>query len=242
MIILNHPKTGRPFACLEGSLISAARTAASAVLAAEYMHERDKNLANLGIVGNGPIAAEIYRYFINTGWNIKELTLFDLKISASQSFKAEIDPTRHKTIHIANSVDELIQSCDAVVFATTVPSPYVHDLHLIQHGPLILNVSLRDIGTEIMLKAHNVVDDISHILSANTSPHLTQQAYGHTDFINGTLGGLIQKKFELSPNKTRIFSPMGLGILDLAVAKYVFDKALVNNDQITINNFLGDKT
>lgn len=242
VIILNDPDTGRPFACLEGSLISAARTAASAVLAAEHMHPYDKNLANLGIVGNGPIAAEIYQYFINTGWNIKELTIFDLNKSTSQAFLAKIEPTRHKTIYIAQSVEKLIQSCDAVVFTTTVASPYLHDLNLIKHCPLILNISLRDIGSEIMLSAHNVVDDISHVLNGNTSPHLTQQVCGHTEFINGTLGGLMQNKYQLTTNKTSIFSPMGLGILDLALAKYVFDKTIASNNQITINNFLGDGT
>ena len=239
VIILNCPDTGRPIACLEGSLISAARTAASAVVAAEYLKNHDKNITNLGFVGNGPIASEIYRYFINTGWNIEEITLFDLKTSSSQVFKNELDLTKHKIIRIANSAEELVQLCDVVVFATTAASPYLHDVSLIQHCPIILNISLRDVGTEFIIHSNNIVDDVSHVLSANTSPHLTQQFYGHAEFINGTLGSLMQNKYQLEPNKTLIFSPMGLGILDLALAKHVLDKTLLNSDQITIQDFLG---
>lgn len=239
VIILNDPNTGRPFACLEGSLISSTRTAASAVLAAEYMHTKDKNLDNLGLIGTGPIAQEIYHYFMQTGWKIKDLTLYDIKLEKSESFQSKIKSNLHDTINIASSVEELVKNCDGIVLATTSTTPYLHDVALFQHHPLILNISLRDLGPEILFSSHNVVDDVTHVLSANTSPHMAQQHYGHTNFIDGTLGGLIQGKFQLTNNKPVIFSPMGLGILDLVVSKYIFDKAAANNHLTAINNFFG---
>ncbi len=245
VIILNHSDTGRPFACLEGSLISSARTAASAVLAAQYLSPKGLSFENLGIIGTGPIAAEIYRYFIQTGWNIKNLTLFDLNPTRCNEFITSIasnsscnSSNYHK--HIATSVEELVKASDGVVFATTSASPYLHDPDLFQHCPLVLNISLRDLGPNVLLSSHNIVDDILHVLAANTAPHLTEQQCGHRHFINGTLGGLIQEKFSLTHEKPIIFSPMGLGILDLALSKYIFDKANAKGCLTKIDHFFED--
>ncbi len=237
IIILNNPDTGRPFACLEGSLISAARTAASAVLAAEYMHLNGKKIVNLGIIGNGPIGFEIYKYFIGTSWIIQQVTLFDKDLKTTESFFSRIDDAPNKNIYISKSIESLVSSCDVIVFATTVSVPYLKNLKLIKHCPLMLNISLRDIGSKLILHSNNVVDDISHVLKANTSPHLAEQDCGDIAFINGTLGGLMQNKYKLTANKASIFSPMGLGILDLALAKYVFNKVRISNDEIIINDF-----
>src|SRR5262249_31134588 len=62
-VILNSPSTGRPQAVLEGSIISAQRTAASAALAARYLH-REENPSCLGVIGCGLINHEIARFLI----------------------------------------------------------------------------------------------------------------------------------------------------------------------------------
>src|ERR1700761_8635382 len=55
VLILNDPTTGYPLACLEASLISATRTAASAALAAEHISPNPfKGI--LGVIGTGVIA------------------------------------------------------------------------------------------------------------------------------------------------------------------------------------------
>jgi 2,3-diaminopropionate biosynthesis protein SbnB len=241
VIVLNDPQTARPYACLEGTLISAARTAASAVLAAEYMHD-NKNISSLGIIGNGPISKEIFEYFIGKDWSINNVILFDLQPSHSISFKNQFKGRKNiPPISITNSVEELIRSCDVIVLATTTTSPYLNEIELFKHCPLILNVSLRDLSPNVVLSSNNVVDDIEHVLNANTSVHLAQkESFGNINFINGTLAKLIMNEYRLPKNKTNIFSPMGLGILDLALAKYVFDNAYSAGKQITAYNFLGE--
>src|SRR6266496_413054 len=51
VLVLNEHENGFPFVCLEGSIISAARTAASAVLAARCLMGR-RDIATLGVVGS----------------------------------------------------------------------------------------------------------------------------------------------------------------------------------------------
>src|SRR5206468_3238468 len=56
VLVLNNYETGYPFAILESSIISAARTAASAVLAAHWLSGQSRRANSLGIVGTGFIA------------------------------------------------------------------------------------------------------------------------------------------------------------------------------------------
>src|ERR687891_1211734 len=75
VLVLNSYDTGYPFAVLEASIISAARTAASAALAAYWLNGRSRQARSLGIVGTGFIARYVYEFLIDTGWTIDEVLL-----------------------------------------------------------------------------------------------------------------------------------------------------------------------
>ncbi|MYS40526.1 2,3-diaminopropionate biosynthesis protein SbnB, partial [Streptomyces sp. SID5998] len=87
----------------------------------------------------------------------------------------------------------------------------------------VLHLSLRDLGTDVVLSAANFVDDVEHCLKAGTSPHLAEQRVGHRDFIEGTLHDVLTGAAGVPDDKPVIFSPFGLGVLDLALGKYVYD-------------------
>lgn len=244
VIILNDPKTKRPTVCMEGALISAARTAISAVLAARYLVSNNRFCENLGIIGNGPIGLNILKAFVKDGWKIKNISLFDLNLSTSKSFAYKIvDVYGHQNIpniQVETGCDALVQRSDLIVCATTAVSPYLHNFSWFGHAPTVLNVSLRDIAPEIISESFNIVDDIENVLHANTSIHLAQQKYDHIDYINGTLGQVVMDKTPISSDfaRPRIFSPMGLGILDIVIADYVYLAAKKNNCCVTMDNFL----
>src|SRR5437867_7336500 len=77
VLVLNSYDTGYPFAILESSIISAARTAASAVLAAYWLSGRSRRAHSLGIVGTGFIARYVSEFLIDPGWAIEEVRLHD---------------------------------------------------------------------------------------------------------------------------------------------------------------------
>jgi ornithine cyclodeaminase len=96
----------------------------------------------------------------------------------------------------------------------------------------------------VILSCDNIVDDIDHICRAQTSIHLAEQLVGNRDFIRCTLAEIIRGEAAArrSVEGIAVFSPFGLGVLDLAVAQYVRELAFKNNLGIVINSFLPDST
>src|SRR5438132_3189461 len=109
VLVLNDYETGYPFAILESSIISAARTAASAVLAAEWLNGRSRRAQSLGIVGTGFIARHVYDFLVDTGWTIKEVRLYDQSPERSEQFKADAcRPECHGAITVVPHVADLL--------------------------------------------------------------------------------------------------------------------------------------
>src|SRR6266705_2883993 len=77
VLVLNNYETDYPFAILESSIISAARTAASAALAAYWLNGQSRKAHSLGIVGTGFIARYVYDFLVDTGWMIDKVRLHD---------------------------------------------------------------------------------------------------------------------------------------------------------------------
>ncbi len=239
VLVLNDQSTGYPFALLEASFISSSRTAASAVLAAYWLNERNKKVDSLAFVGAGVIARNIFDMFIATGWDFERIIIKDFDKTSSHAFSE----------HIAKShVCELDSSCDVnkalnadiLVFATNAATPHISPPHKFLPNQIILNISLRDISPDLILNAVNLFDDVDHCLKANTSPHLAEQSIGNRSFVTGTLANLIRNEITIDRSLPLIFSPFGMGILDLALGKYVFDEACSRGLSILITDFFAE--
>lgn len=124
-----------------------------------------------------------------------------------------------------------------VVFATSATTPYVDDTMGFSPGQKILNISLRDLAPELVLGSNNIFDDVDHCLKANTSPHLAEMLTNNRQFVTGNLAELIRGQVSLDPSKPTIYSPFGMGILDIALGKIVFDEACKKNLATKIHDF-----
>ena len=102
---------------------------------------------------------------------------------------------------------------------------------------MVLHVSLRDLAPQILLASNNIVDDIDHCLKANTSPHLVEQLTGNRDFLLGTLDDVMAGRVKVPVDRPVIFSPFGLGVLDLAVGKNVYDHLVASGELQVIDDF-----
>ncbi|MFE2728089.1 2,3-diaminopropionate biosynthesis protein SbnB [Kitasatospora sp. NPDC059327] len=236
-LLLNDYATGYPIACLEAAGISAARTAASAAVAAAAL-VGDARL-RVAVIGAGVIARTILSYLHANGLAISDVLVHDLDATSADHLAGHAEglglSARTGTLQHA-------LAADLVVFATTAATPYVPGDTPLRPGQVLLNVSLRDLAPELLLGANNIVDDVEHCLKALTSPHLTEQLTGNRDFVTGTLGGLLLGRFTLDPAKPTVFSPFGLGILDLAVGHHVLQQARAQGSAVEIPDFIGETT
>jgi 2,3-diaminopropionate biosynthesis protein SbnB len=238
VLVLNSYDTGYPFALLESSIISAARTAASAVLAAYWLNGQSRRAHSLGIVGTGFIARYVYEFLVDTGWAIDEVRLYDTSPLESEKFKnTTCRLEQHRTVMVVPDVAQLVRACDLILFTTVASKPHITDRSLFEHKPLVLHVSLRDLAPEILLDSQNVVDDVEHVMKANTSPHLAEQKTGNRDFVTGTLADLMTGRKSVDRSRPIIFSPFGMGILDLAVGKWVYDQAIAAGQDLRLSDF-----
>lgn len=238
VLILNDPATGYPFACLESSIISATRTAASAALAADVLTRHRPRPTRVGFIGTGLIARYIHTFLAGTGWSFDEIGVHDLSADSAAGFRGYLESTDGADrITVYDSAEELIRSSDLVVFATIAARPHVHEVTWFDHHPLVLHISLRDLAPEIVLASANVVDDVEHCLKADTSPHLAEQLTGNRDFLTATLPQVLAGQVVPPTDRPVVFSPFGLGVLDLAVGKYVYDEVARSGDLHVIDDF-----
>ncbi|MFE4958080.1 2,3-diaminopropionate biosynthesis protein SbnB [Streptomyces sp. NPDC056653] len=238
-ILLNSLDTGHPEALVEGSVISAMRTAASAALAAELL-TRDARPTGVALIGCGVINREILRHLRAVLPELTEVTVYDQTRSRAEEFAgrlaADVPGLR---VAYADSLDEALGAHPLISFATTAGVPHT-GLDAVRPGSLVLHISLRDLHPEALLGAHNIVDDADHVCRERTSPHLAEQLTGNRDFIDASIGQLLngEREFARVPGRTTVFSPFGLGVLDMALAASVYDVAAAKGLGVRVDGFL----
>jgi ornithine cyclodeaminase len=242
VLILNDHDTGYPFACLESSIISATRTAASAALAADRLSRNRPRPRRVGFLGTGLIARYIHTFLTGTGWSFDGIGVHDLSAGSAAGFGGYLEQSGGDSdITVYDTAEDLIRASDLVVIATVAAAPHVSEPSWFDHHPLVLHVSLRDLAPEILLTATNIVDDVEHCQKASTSTHLAEQLTGNRDFLDGTLSDVIEGRVTVPADRTVVFSPFGLGVLDLAVGKFVYDQVVRSGELNVIDDFFHER-
>jgi ornithine cyclodeaminase len=237
---LNSTETGRPRAIIEGSIISAKRTGASAALAAQQSHNHHGD-SRFGVIGAGPINFEVARFLLAARSEFRSCSVFDVDPSRARQFadkfETEFDGCNAQVV---GELDEVLRGCSLLSVATNASRPHINDLSQCLPGTTILHVSLRDLDPEIILSCDNILDDIDHVCRAQTSVHLAEQLAGSRDFLRCTLGEILNGAAPPRRNADglTVFSPFGLGILDLAVSTLVCELAEKQQVGTVIESFL----
>ena len=238
VMILNSMRTGAPVALLEAATISACRTAASAALAAATIAAAGPD-TGVTLVGCGVINRTVLRFLRTTLPGLGEVTVFDLDPARARAFAdecARLYPDLK--VAVAPGVEDALGTHRLISLATTASAPHLDTRHC-RAGTLLLHLSLRDLTPQTVLTGTNIVDDADHVCRASTSLHLAEQEVGNRDFIATSLGALLLAgaPYRRDEEGLTVFSPFGLGILDLAVARLVLQRAGASGTGTELSGF-----
>jgi ornithine cyclodeaminase len=240
VVILNSTITGQAEVILEGSLISAKRTAASAALAARTLHA-DAECDVVALLGCGVINFEIAKMLRTVYPSLNAFTVFDASEAQAEQFGERCRKAWPSVkVELAADVPGLLRSAKLVSIATTASVPHIFSLEECAPGSTILHVSLRDLSPEVILGCDNVVDDVDHVCCAQTSVHLAEQLTEGREFIRCTLADVLcgDAPSRLEAGGITVFSPFGLGVLDVAVASFVHRLAAERGLGTVVESFI----
>lgn len=238
VLILNDPATGFPMACLEASVISASRTAASAALAARHLTRTRTLPRRLGVIGAGLISRYVCDYLSGTGWSFDEIGIFDVSPKHADGLAGHLRQAAGGTpVAVRDSCEKVVREHDLVLLTTTAGTPHLLDPGWFAHHPTVLHLSLRDLSPDVVLASTNVVDDVDHCLREGTSLHLAEQRMGHREFVHATLYDVLTGRWQPPPDRTLVFSPFGLGVLDLALGKFVYETVRAAGRLAVVDDF-----
>jgi ornithine cyclodeaminase len=242
VVILNSTLTGRPEAIIEGSIINAKRTAASAALAAQCLLNGER-VTRAGILGAGLINFEIVRFLLAILPDLTTIDVLDLDQGRANHFKEKCRAAfPNLKVDKVTDLDALLKNSRLVSMATTAARPHISDISACPRGSTVLHISLRDLSPEVILSCDNVVDDAGHVCRAQTSLHLAEQLSGKRDFIRCSLPEILRgvAPAKPDPDSVTVFSPFGVGVLDIAVGKLVRDLGIQQGYGTVINSFFPD--
>ncbi|WDD99766.1 2,3-diaminopropionate biosynthesis protein SbnB [Thalassomonas actiniarum] len=231
LIILNDADTNYPVAVLEGSLISAMRTAAITGVATGYLAR--ENFTDVTLLGCGPIGQMQAKTLLEQYPQIKTVHLYDLNPAAADKLISmfagdyqEIEFVIHQEAKSA------VAQADVLVTCTVSDKPYI-PFDWIKKGCFISNISIMDIEKDVFLKADKViVDDWDQSnREKKVINQLVEEGLFSREQLHAELGEIILKQIPGRENEDEIIllNPMGMAIDDIVCARWFYQAAESKN-------------
>jgi len=223
LMILNDCDSGMARAVLDGSVITAARTAAASVLAARFLARPDSD--TLGILGCGVQGRSHLDAFVSE-FSLRRVVVFDLSTDISQSFAVEMSNLHEIDVVAVSSARKAVETCDMVVTAGPITNPPHATIRSgwLQRGGFAVSIDYGSYWHPDALAEMNVLctDDVAQYTSHQKSGYLQGLpviCLELADLIAGKCSGR-------ADSSQRTFScNLGIAMEDVVVAKEVVDRA-----------------
>jgi ornithine cyclodeaminase/alanine dehydrogenase-like protein (mu-crystallin family) len=223
-IILNDRKTGEPLAMIDGSKLTAMRTAAVASIGVRFLSP--ENATSLGIIGLG-VQGFHQALFACSQRNISRLFVFDYRKELIAQFCSELGKVfpRMKIIPVSD-VKELCSKSEIIITATNSSTPVLPSEISYLEGKTIIAIGsykpeMRELPDELFSLLDYVFIDTGHGLSEsgdlidpmNKKLIPADRFYLAYDLLTGKI---------VPQRPTRLFKTVGFAAFDLFAAILVY--------------------
>jgi ornithine cyclodeaminase/alanine dehydrogenase-like protein (mu-crystallin family) len=232
-VVLNSSVTGEPLAIIDGSSLTAFRTAAVSALGIKYLaHE---NAERLGIIGTGAqgIHQAIFACKLRP---VREVIIFDRSESAIEKFKKEFKRRFHDiTLTIKDDADKVCFESDIVITVTNSRDPVFTENPAIFKDQTFIGIgSYKPDNREyprIFYKCLRQIftDTIHGLKESGDLIYPVEKGLIGRDQIH-SLGSLIKGDVYISPGPVRFFKTVGSAVFDLFAARLVYEKSVQRAD------------
>lgn len=227
-IVLSRTKTGEPLAVMDGSIITAFRTAAVSGLGIKYL--APQNVVKLGIVGTGAQSIYQARFACNVR-KIKNITIYDISENSIAGFLSAFEPEFPDIgISVASNSEEVCLSSDVIITATNSKFPVFPGRAELFNGKTFIGIGsykpdFREYPDVIFSLIDEVFVDTLHAdketgdLIYPIMNNLISEDNIHS------LGSLISGEVSPPSNCTRFFKTVGSALFDLYAARLLYEKS-----------------
>lgn len=222
IIVLNDPATNYPVAILEGSLISAWRTAAVTCLAVRHLARRD--FTDVALIGCGVIGRTQITALLEQFPQIRTVHAYDVRPEAAQALAERIGDR----VRVAPSAEDAVRAGDVVVPCTVTDRPYI-EFSWLKPGTFLANVSIMDTHKDVFLGADKViVDDWDQSnREKKTINQLVLEGSFSRERLHAELGEVLAgtRPGRETDDEIILLNPMGMAVEDIACAAEVYQRA-----------------
>lgn len=243
-LTLLYDNTSVRIACImEGSYLSSLRTASVTALAADIL--KGVEVECMAIIGAGVLAQAHIDLLVRRLPHLRQIRIFDVeeeRIAVLQRKLASLLEAKDVVMQRTSSAEEAIRPAQLVVPVTTTTNGYIR-YEWLQPGSLLVNISLDDPLPEVVLKADKVIVDDWNLVKNDTHRLLgrmyragkiigpdepTRPVQHECRRIDAQMGEIVvgTKVSRRDPDEIILVNPFGLSIEDVALAAYVYEKAL----------------
>lgn len=232
VIILSELKKGYPFAVIDGTLITALRTACMGAIGAKYLAK--KNSLVYGTIGTGEQAKMHFRFIKHVVPSIKICNVASRSKESEKDFvkimKKEYPDVEFRVCH--SNYRKASYDADIIVTAVSCQSPLLK-ADAIKKGAYYCHVGGWEDEYEVPLKADKIVCDNWESLKHRGSPTIAklynQGSLKDEDIYSNIADIILGNKVGRESNQEFIyFNAIGLAFVDIALA-YSFYKTVEAN-------------
>jgi ornithine cyclodeaminase/alanine dehydrogenase-like protein (mu-crystallin family) len=229
LIVVNDPQTTSPIAVMDGTSITALRTGALAAIGAKYLAQDDSRtiaIIGCGIQGRSHLAA------IKELFSIEDVRAYDASPKSAMAFANEMKAKLQIAIEVKDDPKSAVENAEIIAMTTSAQAPVVLE-NWISKGAYVAATSLfKDLDPTLSRKADKwvvghmkadkrIISDMKRLLAIELSE---SDIYADlTEIISG------HKPARERREERIVFTHIGMGALDLAVASIAFNKAVHKN-------------